>query len=393
MKIFKKIVRVATGSLLFILLIVTLPYTCANIYDFPEPKPFSGDKFYNPYKDLSGKWFKANFQAHSGAWGGLTDGKIPPRELYQIYKEMGYDIVGLTNYQTITNPAPEDSTFIPMYEHGYNVKKRHHLVIGAKEVVWLDYIFYQSIHHKQDLIKKIRPTTEIIAISHPKFSNSFEPADFIYLTDYDFIEILNHYRLSLPHWDSALSSGRLAWGMGDDDSHNQKDTNETGRYWNMILSSSNKPTDIIKSLKAGKSYSVMGRRGINENELKSVVVENGKYNLELGQNALEIRLIGQGGDTLAKLFETNKLEYQIKPSDAYFRAEIVNKNSVIFLNPVIRYYDNPLLKASAEINIFYTILYKILIILICIFLVLLLIKTFKENFRFYTLLSIKTPTK
>ena len=38
----------------FIMLFIAfyLIYAWAPVYDFPEPRPFSGDKFYNPYQKI-----------------------------------------------------------------------------------------------------------------------------------------------------------------------------------------------------------------------------------------------------------------------------------------------------------------------------------------------------
>lgn len=393
----KKIGKIAVSSLINLLLILLLiaifPYIFSNIYDFPERKEFSGNNFYNPYEDTVGNWYKANFQAHSGAWGGTTDGKVSPKELYDIYKRLGYDIVGLTNYQSITKPVLNDYSFIPMYEHGYNIKKRHQLLIGAKKVVWLDYIFVQTIHHKQDMLKVLRPTTEVITISHPKFSNSFEPSDFSKLTDYDFIEVLNHYRLSLPHWDSALSSGKLAWGMGNDDSHNQKDTNETGRYWNMVFAKNLSDKEIIQSLKYGRNYCVIGSHGINDNHLLSFTIKNDTLKLNLKNSASEIRFIGQNGDTLLKVLNSSTAIYVFKQKDTYLRAEVLNNNSTMYFNPVFRYTKEPLQKGSASVNYLYTWIYKIICLIFFSMILLLTYKRIRKSIKFYTRRSTRTPVK
>ncbi len=216
MNIVRLILKVLVGILSIAVLIALLPYCFSAVYDFPRAQPFSGELLYNPYTSIP-RLIKANFHAHATAYKGVTDGHTSEREMYDAYKSMHYDVVGISNYQTIDSTFKADSGYIPLYEHGYNLWKRHHLPLGAREVSYWDYILFQSIHQKQDMIERLVPTTGALAIAHPKFRGSFEPEDFTKLTGYTCIEVLNHYRTSNEAWDSALSAGRAAWILADDD--------------------------------------------------------------------------------------------------------------------------------------------------------------------------------
>ena len=126
--------------LIFLLGIEAVLYFSAPVYEFPEPAPFSGDKFFNPYQGLgSTGWRKSNFHFHVKEWWGLTAGRNnTPQDFYRVYKWMDYDAPQISNYQSISTLFRDSSFYIPVYEHGYGLRKKHQILIGAREVLWLD---------------------------------------------------------------------------------------------------------------------------------------------------------------------------------------------------------------------------------------------------------------
>ena len=82
----KKLFRITLKFLMYLLIIIfgilVIFYLLAPVYKFSGPVPFSGNKLYNPYKNIdSTYWKKYNFQVQSKAWLGLTNGrKIPIKE-------------------------------------------------------------------------------------------------------------------------------------------------------------------------------------------------------------------------------------------------------------------------------------------------------------------------
>jgi hypothetical protein len=341
------------GALLF----ASVPYAVTPVYDFPDVRPFAGENLHNPYADASGAWYKANLQAHSGAWGGTTDGALSPRDLYRVYDSLGYDVIGITNYMNIYGSPVETKSYIPMYEHGYNVWKRHHLAIGAREVVWRDYVLFQTLSHKQHMLNVIRPTTEILTIAHPKFMDGFAPEDFRHLTNYDYVEVLNHYRISLKHWDAALAAGEPVWGMGNDDSHDQRKASETGRYWNMIRAESESAEDVLAALKRGDMYCVAGEGGVMDNGLVRVSARPKGVLIELEKPANSIRFVGSGGVVRDSVARAKRAYYRFKKDDPYIRVEVANPKTTFYLNPVYRYDDDPRSAREASVNYPLSVLY------------------------------------
>lgn len=328
---------------MFVIFIATLPYAVfTNIYVFPEPKPFSGQSWHNPYAGLNleddAVWKKSNFHGHTKAWEGMTDGHSGHEIFDSVYRSLGYYAVGISNYQFIDTVFKHASGYVPCYEHGYNLWKRHHVCIGAKSVTWLDFIFGQSIHHKQTMLDNLRPTVDVLGIAHPKFRGSFDPEDFAKLSGYDCIEVLNHYRISEAQWDSALSAGHPAWILGDDDTHNALAEGETGVCWTMIHAPGSPASDkLTTSLKQGKAFGITGKRGRMEFYPKRYEIAGDSIlNINLNGMAKSIVLIGQGGRILRRDSLTSTLSYRLRKEDTYVRAMIYGDSSIIWMNPVMR---------------------------------------------------------
>ena len=186
------------------------------IFSLKQP-PFKGDKIFNPYQGVdSNYWRKSNFQVQSAAWFGITDGSENSNQaIDSFYNYLDYDVIGISDYMKINEYKKDIDPYIPLYEHGYNIWKRHQVCLGADKVNWHDYVFHQSIHHKQDIINRLRDEAELIIIAHPNYEGGYKARDFRYLTNYDGIEILNYFRQSIEHWDTALSVGDmlLVWVM------------------------------------------------------------------------------------------------------------------------------------------------------------------------------------
>lgn len=359
----KRIAWIFTCILCIALFIATLPYALfTNIYDFPQAKPFSGTTWHNPYKDIdisdSSVWKKSNFHGHTKAWKGITDGHSDHDKFDSVYKALGYHSIGISNYQFIDTVFKEQSGYVPCYEHGYNIWKRHHVCIGANSVTWLDFLFGQSIHHKQTMLDHLRPTMDVLAIAHPKFRGSFDAEDFTVLSGYDCIEVLNHYRISDMQWDSALSSGHPAWIVGDDDTHNALAEGETGVCWTMIHAPGiGSRSQLTSSLKMGRAFGMTGKRGRVEYYPVAIkVLHDSLFQIALSDTAHKIELIGQDGNILQTKNNTNVITYALQRKDTYVRAKIYGDSSVLWMNPIMR--GNGVNSTKPTINIAQTIMYR-----------------------------------
>jgi len=342
------------------------PYLISPIYHFSKPQVFAGEQYYNPYQQMDSTWKVCNFHAHSKSWGGLTDGKNTNIDtIFKLYQKMGYAHIGISNYQKITQIEKENILSIPAYEHGFNVKKRHHLCLGTDKVSWLDFFFFQTLNHKQFVLNTLKPTSDFLSINHPKFSNGFEEADFTHLSNYDAIEVFNHYRTSISHWDSALSAGYYAVLLANDDMHRLDKMDEVGTNFTVVNTNSLTRNDVIQALKAGRHYGVKAHLKTDENyqvkakrianlvHPKNIEVQNDTLFVQFDTMVSVIRFVGQGGQLKDSATFTNTAQYIFKSTDTYIRIEIDDADGNLYLfNPVVRSKENFVKNACrAEVNI------------------------------------------
>src|SRR5262245_39900668 len=115
-------------ALVLFALVLGLLYVRGPVYRFPSPAVFTGSAWFNPYAETRDHWVRANLHAHGRAWSGFTNGRQSAQGIVDAYHRRGYPIAGVSDYQHIA--AFDGVNTIPVYEHGYNLGKRHQLAIG-----------------------------------------------------------------------------------------------------------------------------------------------------------------------------------------------------------------------------------------------------------------------
>lgn len=320
------------------MVLVGLPYACSPVYRFPEPRAFHGSQFYNPYADVTGHWRRANLHAHGRSWGGLTNGEQTSAEVVATYKRLGYEVAGVSNYHAIAAHRGVDT--LALYEHGYNLSKRHQLAIGARSVDWFDVPLWQSLSQEQFIIDRVAQTADLVALTHPDTREAYGAEDLAHLTGYHFIEVVNGPFESIVPWDAALSSGHAVWALGNDDTHDTTDPRRTAAAWTMIDAASTSAHDLIAALRAGRAFAVErkgDRPGVMDVTLERVTVDHGgTVSVSITGAPADIEFLGQGGTFRAKHVGSHSAQYTFAPEDTYLRAVISTPQTTIFLNPILR---------------------------------------------------------
>lgn len=349
MKLFLKILLWAVVIIAFVSLI---PYIISPAYEFEDSSPFKGSNLYNPYKDIqNNKWYKANLHSHSNIWGSLTDGRLStPEAIYKVYSDMGYDIIGISNYMNLSVTDSHKDKLFPVYEHGFGIWKNHYLVVGADDVNLIDFVYYPTLNNKQFLINILKTENNLISIVHPWMRNAVSLNDVAYLDNYDCIEICRYSRTSVEYVDKALSSGKDIKLIANDDSHNINDQDEIGKGLTIINSKSESYDDVISAVRQGSAVSVnLIKSGFNSFELKNYNiprlpnlirfnVTGDSISLTFDSTAAKIKFIGQDGAIKSTVTNTNEAAYIFKNDDSYIRVETeFSNNAIYYLNPVFRY--------------------------------------------------------
>ena len=369
--VFKRIIKLVLRFVLLLVILaasyVAFNYLTCPIYDFPEPEPFSGEFIYNPYQQVdSFNWRRANFQIQSYAWWGITGGRNNTNEaIDSVYRRLGYEIIATSDYMRINEYGKDKPEYIPVYEHGYGIRKQHQVVIGASGVSWRDYPLFQTLHHKQHIIDLLQKKNEQVYIAHPRLRYGWDPEDFLYLTNYDGIEVLNYMRFSPEHWDAALSAGRYATVLGNDDAHDLTQQLEVGHRCTYVHAEKLEKNEILSSMRKGIHYAADIFRTAQETwdekvskvpeiaRIRSVKVTGDTLRVECSKEALEFRFIGQGGKIMKTAKTGTGAKFIISEDDTYIRTEITfpDKN-IFYLNPVVRYDGTaPGVMEKAEVNL------------------------------------------
>jgi hypothetical protein len=326
-------------GIIFLLSLIALGlfYFTTTIYDFPITKAFSGKYWYNPYETCGESTVKANFHAHAVAWGKLTYGHNSDQQIFEGYQKKGYDIIGISNYHSISDYAKnKNDLYIPVYEHGWNLMKAHNLAINAKKVIYQDFPLFQTTSHQQKNIERLKSNGDIVAIAHPNLMGR-SLADMRSLVNYDFMELLNHYRVSNVEYDEALRHGRLSWIISNDDTHDVRD--ETAfKIWNVIFTQHKNVDTILSNMKKGMHYGVKSKYGKCTNALKSCKLRNDSLFISFTNTVEHFDVHGGEEGLIDYQYNKKDFVYVFKPDDDFIRIVAKNLESEeLFLNPIVRW--------------------------------------------------------
>jgi len=325
---------------------VAIPYALAPVYRFPPPRTFRGAALWNPYARLTGTWQRANFHAHGHAWSGLTNGTHSDEEVVEAYRQRGYSVPGVSDYQWIAAHHGVDT--MPIYEHGYNITKEHQLAIGARRVEWLDFPLWTGLSQKQFMLNRVAQTSDLLAINHP--ATAYTEQDFRDLTGYHLIEVVNGPFRFEDVWDAALSSAHAVWALANDDIHDLSNIHRLAIAWNMIDAPSPGVSDIVAALRHGRTYAVslVGEKA--DAALAGVEVQDQTLTVSSSGVPATFVFIGQNGVVRKTADQVMRATYVIEPADTYIRTVIRTPNMVMYVNPIVRYDGGKLPALTAVVN-------------------------------------------
>ena len=351
-------------------------------YSFDEPKPFQGTYLHNPYRNMNpDNWIRANFHAHTRQYGGLTNGRVNTSEMVDsIYSILGFDHIGISDYNKINYHDSVNPSFIPTYEHGYGIFKIHQLCLGADKVRRLDYFAFQNLSMKQHTLNRLAKHTRLVVPAHPSFVKAgYLVEDMKYLSNYKLLEVLNGFTNSTAHWDTALSNGHLVYIVGNDDSHDVDDITEVAFRFTMVNAPENDAEHLLQALENGNAvgvdFSIIWGEALNkkvkrlEKELPyitQVELRDDTLLISASKPFSEIRFIGQDGKLLDVKNDSHAASYVIQQEDAYVRTEVEFKDgTTLYLNPITRHESEGIVKQRLDkINYPKTIILWVIYILV-----------------------------
>ena len=236
----------------------------------------------NPYEDVdweNHRQYKANFHTHTTR----SDGRLNPHTVIDLYQELGYDILAITDHNAVTYPwtglselepsntsknrmeseaetMPADFTYenrnpviLKMIDIEGNEFSRHHHM-GS---------FFNSLLGTADLTESLQSVAAengIAMLYHPgRYNFPIEWYADVFNNNNHLIglEVYNNgdrYSGDRMKWDSLLTvimPGRSAWGYSNDDMH---DRPHVGRNWNMLILPELTHESVREGMESGLSY-------------------------------------------------------------------------------------------------------------------------------------------
>ena len=371
-------IKLIISIILVVIFLIGLIYIQTTIYTFPPPTPFSGNSLINPYQNIDNKTYKCNFHAHSKAWGGVTNGHNSTQDLTEAYKKHGYTVAGVSNYHCITDSVNSNYlVYIPVYEHGINIFKSHLLGIEPRKPSYFDFPLWQNTSQKQQIINDIRNNGGLVTIAHPKFMDGHTLEDMAQLTNYQFVEVLNHYRISDEYWDAALTAGRLVYGIGNDDTHDINNE-PTFRMWNEVFADTPTKDGILDAMVNGRAYMVHSYNGGCDGLFSNLITSGDTIEYWFSGKIDSVEVWGPRHTLLAKqqlrmLNTEDNLtgfkhgKYVLPKNISYARIVGKSNECALYLNPIVRSVNGKtsgVERLVPEIDVLKTWFYRLSVLLI-----------------------------
>lgn len=326
-----------------------------------------------------GNIYKANLHCHSS----VSDGKLTPEEIKEVYKGMGYSVVAFTDHDVmIPHTNLDDEEFITL--NGYeievceddegeypNVKYFHACLIALepdqrKQVCWHreKYMIGNAVNYRpqvqfdenepdferhytleciNEIIKRARENGFFITYNHPTW-NLEDYEQYIRYENLNAMELTNTIceldgfeEYSGPMYDDMLRAGKRLYCLGTDDNHNKigRENRNSKRWdcggnWAMIKADKLEYRAITKAMENGNFYSSQGP------EIHELWVEDGKVHIKTS-TVERISLITSNRRALFEIAEDDKgicqASFDIYPDTKYFRLKITDaKGKIAFTN-------------------------------------------------------------
>ena len=301
-----------------------------------------------------GRWYKGNTHTHTLN----SDGDSTPDDVVRWYREHGYQFLVLTDHNVLTSVDGLNAL------HGADDR---FLVVKGEEVS--DTFAKKPIHINgldvsgkidprggssvvdvvQRNVDAIRSANGIPHINHPNFGWAISADELKQVERTRLFEIYNGHHLvnnlgggGVPGmeevWDRLLSTGKLLYGIADDDAHVFKqpgnpDVPGPGRGWVFVRADRLAPRPIVEALERGDFYATTGV------ELRDYEVTAAAITITIKETAFSkyrIVFTGKNGRVL-KEATSSPATYTFAADDTYVRAKVLESNGrVAWTQPVFK---------------------------------------------------------
>jgi hypothetical protein len=303
----------------------------------------------------AGYWFKGNTHTHSLR----SDGDSTPEQVVQWYRDHDYDFLVLSDHNTLSPEAALNAKYGA--DHQF-------LVIQGEEVT--DEVQGQPVHlnalgvsatvapqhgaRTLDVLQRnvdaIRRAGGVPLIDHPNYLSPIGADTLAQVERGGLIEVFNAHPAansrgseSVPGmeavWDRILTSGRLMYGLADDDAHTFKEAPtptaaRPGRGWVFVHADRLATPSILQALERGDFYASTGV------ELADYQVAGTEITVDIRERpsrTYRVQFIGRNGRVLKEATSTCA-SYALSDDDLYVRVRIEDSTGALaWTQPVFRH--------------------------------------------------------
>ena len=281
-----------------------------------------------------GNFYKANLHSHST----LSDGRLTPEEMKQLYKSNGYSILAYTDHNVFTDfSCLSDDTFLILNGSEEDVKtpdsaKKCHvgfIALDASVSKRVDLSGLNREHTPEYICSMIKRGTDsgfFAVFNHPTWSME-EYTDYINFKGMHAMEIKNNGSVMLGYdeynervYDDLLRSGQRIFCIAADDNHNIPGRDDSLGGFTMIKAPALEYKAVADALAAGHFYAGEGP------EIHELYMEGNVLHIKTGE-AASIRFTT--AIRSAKLVHSPdgvcEAEFEVTPEQKYVRVTVTDK--------------------------------------------------------------------
>lgn len=201
------------------------------------------------------RWLCGDLHVHTLA----SDGSLPLEHLAEHARIHGLDFIAITDHNQPVKraafPKVEGLTIIPGQE--WTHYKGHSNFLGLEQPYQGSFIA-NSQKEVQAIFREAHQNGALIVINHP-YETNFGFRYNLDSLDYDLIEVWNGPMRpanleAIARWDAMLKAGRKQVATCGSDYHEDTFFQRLASPCTYVLADSNSDTDILKAVKAGRSY-------------------------------------------------------------------------------------------------------------------------------------------
>jgi hypothetical protein len=293
--------------------------------------------------DNSTPWYKGNTHTHTTK----SDGDSSPDDVVRWYKEHGYQFLVLSDHNFLTDAdalnalhgADESFLVIPGEEVSDQFQGKPVHINGLNLSALVSPQGGNSVANVlQRNVDAIRAALGVPHINHPNFHWAITVGDLQQVENDRLLEIYNGHPFSnngggggMPSveevWDTLLSSGKVMYGIADDDAHHftrpwDPTSSRPGKGWVMVRADRLSAESIVGAMDRGDFYASTGV------ELDEYTVARRTMTITVKPGPTvkyRIQFIGRHG-RLLKEVDSNTAIYTLRGGEGYVRARITDSN-------------------------------------------------------------------